>query len=308
MEKELKYSIKSVVNLTGLTDHVIRIWERRYNIVEPTRTETNRRLYSIKDVEKLQLVSKALEIGHSIGRIANLSIPQLRELVGEKFKFQNNFKSQDNESLESIYINRCIEAIKNLDAKKLENELLQGLIHFSQPKFLANLLTPLLERIGELWKSGEIRIVNEHVSTAVIRKLLTSLIDNNAVGINAPKIIVATPKGQHHELGALIISVIASADGWNVTYMGPDLPGEEIAAAIENLHPKIVALSVVYPNDDFTLEREMNKLKGLLNNGSKIIAGGKSAVAYKSALDSMNAKIINDIDTFRAELEKVRQS
>ena len=56
------------------------------------------------------------------------------------------------------------------------------------------------------------------------------------------QLLIATPKGQLHELGALIIAVIASADGWNVTYMGPDLPGEEIAAAIDKLHPKIVAL------------------------------------------------------------------
>jgi methanogenic corrinoid protein MtbC1 len=157
-----------------------------------------------------------------------------------------------------------------------------------------------------MWKKGEIRIVNEHVSTAVIRKILTTLIDNNTVSIYAPSMIVATPKGQLHELGALIIAVLASADGWNVTYMGPDLPAEEIAAAIDRLHPKIVALSIVYPNDDFTLDREMMKLKNLLNNGVKIIAGGRSVMAYEKTLEFMNAKILQNLEDFRLELENSR--
>ena len=88
--------------------------------------------------------------------------------------------------------------------------------------------------------------------------------------------------------------------------MGPNLPGEEIAAAIDKLHPKVVALSIVYPSDDFTLDREMIKLKSLLNNGSVIIAGGRSVMSYEQALNDMNAKIIVDIDEFRKELETLR--
>ena len=158
-----------------------------------------------------------------------------------------------------------------------------------------------------MWHEGEIRIVNEHISTAIIRKILTSLIDNNSVSTNAPSILIATPKGQLHELGALIIAVIASSDGWKVTYMGSDLPGEEIASAIERLQPRIVALSIVYPNDDHILDSEMVKLKKLLINGSKIIAGGRSVMSYKSTLESMNATIINNISDFREELEKSRK-
>jgi len=312
MENSITYPIKAVSNLTGLSIHVIRAWEKRYNVVNPDRTETNRRVYSSKDVEKLKLLHLASEKGYSIGTIAKHSVDSLRSIVAEEYQEVNQKSSNDNRDVisndieMSDYLRSSIEAIKNLDAHNLEKELYRALVDLSQPKFIQQVISPLLDKIGEMWKSGEIRIVNEHISSAVIRKILTSLIDNNTVPTNAPTILLATPKGQLHELGALIIGVIASADGWNVTYMGPNLPGEEIAAAIERLNPKIVALSIVYPSDDFTLDREMVKLKSLLRKGAKIIAGGRSVEAYRNALDSMNAIIINSIEEFRNELENSR--
>jgi MerR family transcriptional regulator, light-induced transcriptional regulator len=312
MENSITYPIKAVSNLTGLSIHVIRAWEKRYNVVVPDRTETNRRVYSSEDVERLKLLHLASEKGYSIGTIANYSIDNLKSIVGNDYKEKVEIKGKEaldvnkGEVENHKYLLSSIEAVKNLDSNSLEKELYKALVNLSQPKFINEIVSPLLDKIGEMWKVGEIRIVNEHISSAVIRKILTSLIDNNSVPDNAPSIIVATPKGQLHELGALIISVIASADGWKVTYMGPNLPGEEIAAAINRLNPKIVALSIVYPNDDFTLDREMIKLKKMLNNGSKIIAGGRSAINYKSVLESMNAKIINNIDDFREELEITR--
>ena len=268
MENSITYPIKVVSHLTGLSIHVIRAWEKRYNVVVPKRTDTNRRLYSSEDVEKLKLLSAASAKGYSIGSIHTLSTIELHNLLGatesvidnpsiSKIEGKKDFKGNS-------HLEKCIFAVKELNAHGLEQELYNALKDLPQPKFIDDLVTPLFENIGDLWKKGEIRIVNEHVSSAVIRKILNSLIDNNAVPTNAPSIIIATPKGQLHELGALMIAVVASADGWNVTYMGPDFPAEEIAAAIDKLHPKIVALSIVYPNDDFTLDKEMAKLKRLL--------------------------------------------
>ncbi len=302
------YTIKKVAELTDLTVHSIRAWEKRYNVVVPERTDTNRRLYSQEDVEKLKLLSHASKNGFSIGSIANLNIEELQELLPSEFgeKKENHQTTYIIESSVEDHNIKCIEAIKELDAKKLEDELNKALVKFSQPKLISDIISPLIEKIGDLWKSGEIRIVNEHIATTVIRKFLTSLIDSNRVNVNGPTIIIATPKGQLHELGALIISVVASADGWNVVYMGPDLPAEEIVAAIEKLHPKIVALSIVYPTDDLLLEREMIKIRKLITNGTQIFAGGRSVYSYEKTLNEMNAKIVTDIDEFRLELGKAR--
>lgn len=312
MENTNTYPIKVVSNLTGLSIHVIRAWEKRYNVVVPERTDTNRRVYSHSDVEKLKLLSQASEKGYPIGSIASLKINDLRNIVDEGDPdIDENEKNpihlaHPNKIKNNHYIDNCIEAVKNLNAHELEKELYKALVDYPQFKFIDTIVAPLLEIIGNMWKTGEIRILHEHISTAVIRKFLTTLIDNNSITTNAPSILIATPKGQLHELGALIVGVIASSDGWNVTYMGPDLPGEEIAAAIERLNPKIVALSIVYPSDDFTLDKEMLKLQKLLSKNSIIIAGGRSVNSYTASLKKMGAKIITRTDEFREELERNR--
>ena len=306
MKNNIKYPIKAVSDLTGLTEHVIRAWEKRYNLVIPDRTETNRRLYSKDDVEKLSLLSKASKSGYSIGVISNYSLEQLNELFGEKEPHIKKVEITATDTTIDNVIENCISFVKILDKKAFEHELYSAQIKFSQPILIEKIITPLIERIGDLWKSGEIRIMHEHISTTIIRKFLTQIIDANLVDTNAPKIIIATPKGQLHELGALIVGVVASSDGWDVTYIGPDLPGEEIAAAIEKLNPKVVALSIVYPSDDVLLDKEMLKISRLISSDTVVLAGGRSVYSYENILRKMNVKIISDLNEFRDQLALAR--
>jgi len=311
MKNSFTYPIKAVSNLTGLSLHVIRAWEKRYNVVVPSRTETNRRLYSEEDIHKLKLLSKALDSGYTIGTIASFSVPELQDLLGIiNERSNNNSNETQNFKVEySIknYMSSAIEAIKQLDAIKLENQIYKVLVELPLPKFISLFIAPLIQKVGEMWVSGDIRIVGEHISTDVIRKILSSLIDNSSVTKDSPSILISTPKGQLHELGALIIAVIASSDGWKVTYLGPDLPAEEIAAASLRLNPDIIALSIVYSNDKHTLDLEMKKLKRLLNGSENIIAGGRSVQIYSNILNVMSVKIINDISEFRIALQQVQK-
>ena len=306
MKNNIKYPIKAVSDLTGLTEHVIRAWEKRYNLVIPDRTETNRRLYSKDDVEKLSLLSKASKSGYSIGVISNYSLEQLNQLFGEKEPYIKKEEITATDTTIDNVIENCISFVKILDKKAFEHELYSAQIKFSQPILIEKIITPLIERIGDLWKSGEIRIMHEHISTTIIRKFLTQIIDANLVDTNAPKIIIATPKGQLHELGALIVGVVASSDGWDVTYIGPDLPGEEIAAAIEKINPKVVALSIVYPSDDVLLDKEMLKISRLISSDTIVLAGGRSVLSYENILRKMNVKIISDLNEFRDQLALAR--
>lgn len=311
MKNSFTYPIKAVSNLTGLSLHVIRAWEKRYNVVVPERTDTNRRIYSEEDVHKLKLLSKALDSGYSIGTIASFNILELENLLGNVNDTNRESKSGEklNFKLENTvedHIKLSIEAIKQLDVIKLENQIYKVLVEYPLPKFISHFLSPLLQKVGEMWVSGDIRIVDEHISTNVIRKILSSLVDNSSVTSTSPSILISTPKGQLHELGALIIAVLASSDGWRVTYLGPDLPAEEIAAAVIRLNPNLIAVSIVYPHDKNTLDQEMQKMKRFLNGRTNIIAGGRSVYYYQEILDSMDVKIVDDLTEFRHELEKVQ--
>lgn len=310
MEDQMyKYPIKVVSQMTGLSVFVIRAWEKRYNVVTPERTETNRRLYSEDDIEKLKLLNNAINLGHNIGGIANLSVSELRSILEHKHVTSSSTSelSKENFSDTESILRSSMEAVKTYDGKKLSTILLKASSKMSQPQLIENLIIPLVYEIGDLWHEGDIRVANEHLASAVIRSFLANLIEQHIPSENAPLIISATPRGQDHELGALIAGVTAASVGYKVIYLGPNLPVEEIAAVTDNLDAKVVALSLVYPNDDPQLKLDLVNLKKMLPEKISLIVGGRAAGGYMDILDEIGAIKINDTKQLRVELEAIRE-
>lgn len=309
-----KYSIKVVENRTGLTHHVIRVWEKRYKAVIPKRTETNRRLYSDLDIERLRLLNKATKAGHKIGQIANYSLEELKSLIKEDELFLPSF--QEAEKIQpSAYkkevpiedlLNNALTSTQNLDTSALESHLSLATIYHSTPIVLEKLIVPLLRKMGDLWRDGEFRIAHEHLASAVIRTVLGNMINTHEVPSNAPHILIGSPSGQFHELGALIVAATAVSAGWRVTFLGANIPAEEIAG-VARLNPtKVVALSIIFPADDPRLVNELKKLRRFLPKGTKIIIGGRSAYSYKKTIDEINAILLSDMPSLMAVLEGIQ--
>ncbi len=312
MTLNYKYPIKVASQMTGLSVHVIRAWEKRYNVVEPERTDTNRRLYSEEDIEKLKLLSDALHKGHSIGGVANLSSNELKNLLSSNKNGQEGLNdgippTTSPEVVENV-LSDSIEAIRNYDAKKLEAILLNVSTKLTQPILIEEVIIPLVYKVGELWHSGEIRVANEHLGSSVIRGFLFNLLESYSVSDSAPIVVSATPRGQEHELGALIAGVVAASSGWKVIYLGSNLPAEEISAVVGHLKARVVALSIVYPNDDPVLPRELRKIKQSLPPGVSIVAGGRAVDGYLDVLDEIRAVVVKNIKQFRIELETIREN
>jgi len=312
MTLEYKYPIKVVSQMTGLSVHVIRAWEKRFNVVEPERTDTNRRLYSQEDIEKLKLLNDALHKGHSIGGVANLSSNDLKNLLSSNKNSQEGFKETTSETSSSEVVENVlsdgIDAIRNYNAKKLETILLNVSTKLTQPRLIEDVIVPLVYKVGELWHSGEIRVANEHLGSSVIRGFLFNLLESYSVSDSAPIVVSATPRGQEHELGALIAGVVAASSGWKVIYLGSNLPAEEISAVVGHLKARVVALSIVYPNDDPVLPRELRKIKQSLPPGVSIVAGGRAADGYLDVLDEISAVVVKNTKQFRIELETIREN
>ena len=309
MEKKYKYPIKVVSQMTGLSLFVIRAWEKRYNVVTPSRTETNRRLYSEEDIEKLRLLNEAVHGGHNIGSIANLSIDELKNLLPHKGISKDLTETSVIETSDVVeLINNSIEAIRTYDNKTLETLLLKASAKMSQPQLIEQLIVPLVYKVGDLWHDGEIRVANEHMASAVIRSFLANLLDQHIHGENAPIVVSATPRGQDHELGAMIAGVVSAASGWKVIYLGPNLPVEEIAAVADSLDAKVIALSIVYPNDDPQLRKDLLNLKRMLPENTSIVVGGRSANGYLDVLDNIGATFVKDTKQLRVELEALREN
>lgn len=300
------YNIKMAARLSGVSELSIRSWEGRYSAVSPNRTETNRRLYSESDIEKLILLKKLRQHGHSIGNLAGLSIPELRDLL---FKVQKTGSSDPNIGSEenNPFIHSCIEVIRNFDDRQFMTLLNEASIKYSRPDLIDKILLPLMTRIGNYWESGMLRVSHEHFTSAVIIKYLNTLDDGFNIQEDAPRIIITTPAGQYHEVGALIGSSLASSDGWRTTYLGASLPAEDIAAAAIQLKSRTIFLSIVYPNDDSSLNAQLRKLREMVGDKVFIIASGNSVMGYKSTLSECNILTTESPKHFREVLVSIRE-
>jgi DNA-binding transcriptional MerR regulator/methylmalonyl-CoA mutase cobalamin-binding subunit len=310
----IRHPIKIVAQRTGLSPHLIRIWEKRYATIRPERSDGNQRLYSDDDIERLALLKQVVDAGHSIRIVAVLGTAELRALTKSIARpalispagtgAARALKSPAENCAE--FIEHAFGAVSDLDTAKLEWTLEEASVALGQMALLNRVIAPLVHRIGEAWRTGALKVAHGHLATAVIRTFLGHTSRPMAVHPAAPTLLVTTPAGQLHELGAVLVAACAAAHGWRVTYLGPSLPAEEIAGAAKQGMVRAVALSVVHPEDDSSLPGEVSRLRRLLPPGVALLAGGRACLAYRSAFESIRATVCGNLDDLSAALEKLR--
>jgi DNA-binding transcriptional MerR regulator/methylmalonyl-CoA mutase cobalamin-binding subunit len=303
------YPIRYVAQQTGLSTHVIRVWEKRYQAVVPKRTESNRRMFSGMDIERLKMLRTAVRIGHSISQIAGLPAKELVQLVKlDVADASRVFTARESGSLDATYFyDQSLSTVLNFDAKRLESVLDRAAVHLSKMELIKAVIEPLCQKIGELWAQGELKVINEHMTTTVIRSFLWNLLRSAQVSETSPKIVIATPAGHQHELGALAIALIACESNWQPLYFGPSLPAEEIAAAVTYADARAVALSITYLEDSHQLNLEVKKLRRYLDDAITIFIGGQDASPLVNFFDVPEIQILNDVDSFRTAINNLRK-
>ncbi len=297
------YPIAIAARRSGLSQHVIRAWEKRYGAIEPTRSDTQRRLYSDDEIERLQLLRRATLCGHRIGNIATLPTDDLRKLAIADTS-QNPPAAPLPDTADTMKT-ACMEAIQRLDSAGLDRILQTGLTSLGRGPLMQRVLIPLITEIGEKWEHGTIRVAHEHCATSVIRTVLGNFVHAHSATSNAPVLIATTPTGQLHELGALIAGSVAADRGWKVIYLGASLPPEEIAGAFRLSNADALALSIIYPADDPALPQHLRAVRRLLAE-APIIAGGNSAASYAATLSEIGATICTNIPELTHALDAIR--
>lgn len=305
------HPIKVVATRTGLSKDVIRVWEKRYQAVNPQRSDTGRRLYTDADIAHLLKLKQAISGGWRISDVAKLSKDELDTLVAAK--------SHATEMAESTpvhgefdtggsYLPRCLEAIEGLDARKLDSLLSSASVAMPIPRLLDELVAPLLVTIGERWHKGGLRVGHEHLATSVIRRFLDNLRETAGMHAQGPTILVTTPSGQNHEMGAMMAAVAAAVAGWKVIYMMPNMPSRDIVAAAQQADARAVALSMTYPADDPQIAVELRFLKGQLAEDVALFVGGQAAASYLPLLEQIGALYISSFNDIIEPLGKYRES
>lgn len=308
--EEPRNTIGVVARRTGLSQHVIRVWERRYQAIVPGRTETQRRLYSDADIDRLLLLSRLTALGHAIGQVARRPDEELRELIAaaEPVGPPPPAAPQLGYSQEPAgYIAACQKAVSGMDSFQLESALMEACRALSQPVFIEAVLVPLLQWAGDAWQDGRVRVAHEHLLSACVAQQLGEIRNSRPAMPGAPVLLCATPAGQLHELGAAIAATLAALDGWRVVYLGPNLPADEIANAAVRTDARAVALSLVFPPDDPHLDRELATLRRFMPDAVPLLVGGQACSAYQAALKAAGAHVFQETHSFREALSRLRQ-
>ncbi|MCB1227620.1 MAG: MerR family transcriptional regulator [Verrucomicrobiales bacterium] len=283
---------------SGVTAHVIRIWERRYGALEPVRTGTNRRLYGDEQIRRLQLLRQLTECGHRIGNIATLGLLELARLLQDGGTTVS--KATPREPMppcESApqYLEACLQAVTDFDSDGLRQLLHRSRIQLGQRCLLVRVIAPFIQELGRRWQDGSVRTGQEHLGTAVVREVLLAPPPGHQPRPGSPEIIVSTPAGELHEIGALLAAATARDLGWQVTYLGPNLAPEEIAACARARQARAVALSLVCPEQPDSMLQQIQELRQLLQPHCVLIVGGRASSPCRQALENLPVHWVTDL-------------
>jgi DNA-binding transcriptional MerR regulator/methylmalonyl-CoA mutase cobalamin-binding subunit len=313
MDDSAQYLISTVSKRSGVKSDLVRAWERRYKAVTPTRTEGGHRVYSDLDIARLKLLNQATSCGHTISQIANLSLDELKVLLRKENEQSDQIFIKpvpingDRLHLAEDYVQKCYAAVLAFDAHALESHFENAIVELGTEFFIDRLLNPLLTMIGDRWRTGELRPVHEHMASSIVRSLTYILRNNNPCAPDAPRMIVTTPINQLHELGALLAGIIAELKGWKVTYLGTNLPAEEIAAAVRYTSATAVTISISYKTDDTMIAKELRRLRKLIGNDVALVVGGRAAGHYEAILDQIGVLKIKNYEHFKEILEQLSE-
>ena len=307
-----RYPVRLVATRTGLSPHVLRAWERRYGVVTPSRSEGGQRLYSELDVERLRRLRRLVARGHSIGRLASLSLEQLTALDQETeadaapgtTPAVEAAVPEDGERVREL-MTAALRAIREFAPAELDALLERAAVTLGVPAFLDQVVTPLLKAIGHGWTTRSVSVAQEHMATAIIRRLLGWLLGMYQAGTDAPRIVVATPPGEVHEMGALMMAVSAAAEGWRVTYLGPDLPVADLQAAARQTGARAVGLSFVHRADLPTAAALLREARAGLPPGVSLVLGGAAAGGLRAEAAEIGAEVIESLPEARAALQRL---
>lgn len=269
---EPRYRIGTLARLTGVTTHAIRIWERRYHALSPTRTAGGARLYTDADVQRLRLVKQLLERGYTISAIANLDVAELGRLAPPEAAPTPAPGGGSNARAHAV-IDELLAAVAELDLERAGRALVQATNAFSPHDLVVQVLAPTLNEIGQRWASGEICTASEHAASAMLRTQLGALLAAQPVNDHAP-VVCTTPAGEQHELGALLAAVLIAMHGRRAVYLGANLPAEQIAQAARLSKAACVALSLVGLSSE-AARAELLALCQVLPPDVQVLVGGR---------------------------------
>jgi len=265
-----------VAKRTGISADTLRIWERRYGFPKPGRRPGGSRVYSSAEVEKLELVTRALDAGFRAGEVVPLPNADIERLIDAAGPANASVPDEPGTAEDSLH--RVVEALMADDVSTVRSTLRSAALALGPRRFVTSLAHPLAVRVGALWENGEIEVRHEHLASACLTtqlRMLFGAFDDD--GGRKPVVVLATLPGEPHVLPLDMVAVYLAARHASPHLLGPDTPPEQIAAAARGLRADAVGISVSPVADRRSVSAHVRKLARELPERTALWIGGAGA-------------------------------
>jgi len=307
-----RYPIRVAARRGGVSVDVLRAWERRYEAVQPARTEGEQRLYSDADVHRITLLQRLSTAGHAISALADAGTEELERLLhlaaenGEDVALPlpptPSESTASRVAAEGI-LESCMARVVAHDDEGLAKILMRQAVCLTPPVFINGVAAPLSRRLGDAWVDQQISEAQERLASGAMRKVLAFLlqalqVDDEHADL-ARRVLVTTLSGERHENGALMAGVIAAYAGCRVFYPGGDLPGAAVAEAARKARADVVGLSVLTGGSARAMERELDTLRRALPSRTRLVIGGSNAAQVDDAIHRARAVRVESLEAWQ---------
>jgi len=303
-----RYPIRIVAARAGLTEMTVRAWERRHAAVAPARSKGGQRLFSDADIERLTLLRALTAQGTAISALAPLSTSALRRLAPalDATPPRSDQVRAARTSMLTRELAACHRAVIALDADRLHQMLMRLALERGPLAFLEDVASPLCGWIGDEWSQSRLTEAQEHTASEVMRRVLGFMLQTLRRERRQQHVVLTTLAGERHEFGAMMAGIIAAQDGWSYHYLGPDLPGSAIGAAVKRVDATLVAVSIVAPLSGSQTARELVALRRAVGRRVDIVIGGPSSAIVDHVLGEARATRLDTLREWRELLAERR--
>jgi len=281
-----QYSIKDLEVLTGIKAHTLRIWEQRYKLVEPKRTETNIRYYNDSQLKKILNIALLNNNGLKISKIAQLSDKEIIQKI----------KSLDNNDGDAEkYINALINGMISMDKALILKTLNKYSDFDNLQNFFVKVVFPFLNKIGFLWSSNSINPAQEHFASNIIKRFLIAEIERlKDAPKNAPTYVLILPEGEWHELSLLLAEFILKDKGCNVFYIGASVPRQDIVKILSLVNADFLLCVSILSRAQNDIQAIIDKFSEIVHQETVLFAG--TAFYNPNLSFPSNCKVVNSFD------------
>ena len=279
------YTIKDLEQISGIKAHTIRIWEQRYGFLQPQRTETNIRSYSADELKVILNVSLLNKYGYKISHINKMSSAEIEDKI-----FGLNHLDAEKERV----VNALIKDMVSLDMLSFERQLDNYIAQKGVEKTITEIIFCFLERVGVLWITNHINPAQEHLASNIVRqKIILGIEKLPKMYNNAKLIVLFMPEGEYHEIGLLFVHFLLKSKGYNVDYLGTNVPIVDLKYLTEYKKVDYLYAHITAPTKGFKMNKFMEQL-GQINKDIPIILTGQMMQEYKGSVPG-NIRVLQSL-------------